>query len=79
MQCPAILNPSPWTADDYLIDHSIMFYLMDEQGNFVDYFGKSLAVEAIADKISRSIIHEPHARNPNPQTLNPEDSQVNYA
>jgi len=31
-----------------------MFYLMDEQGNFVDYFGKSLAVEAIADKISRS-------------------------
>jgi hypothetical protein len=30
-----------------------MFYLMDEQGNFVDYFGKSLSVEAIADKISR--------------------------
>ena len=36
-----------------MIDHSIMFYLMDEQGNFVDYFGKSLSVEAIADKISR--------------------------
>ena len=41
--------------DDYLIDHSIMFYLMDDQGNFVDYFGKSLAPEAIADKITKYV------------------------
>jgi len=42
-------------ADDYLIDHSIMFYLMDDQGNFVDYFGKSLSTDAIADKITKYI------------------------
>lgn len=27
---------------DYLIDHSIMFYLMDEDGEFTDYFGLTL-------------------------------------
>lgn len=42
-------------ADDYLIDHSIMFYLMDDEGNFVDYFGKSLSTEAIAEKITKYV------------------------
>ena len=28
---------------DYLIDHSIIFYLMDADGEFCDYFGVSLS------------------------------------
>ena len=40
-------------AGDYLVDHSIMFYLMDADGKFVDYFGKSLSPEDITDKIHK--------------------------
>lgn len=28
-------------GDDYLVDHSIFFYLMDPAGNFVEAFGKT--------------------------------------
>jgi cytochrome oxidase Cu insertion factor (SCO1/SenC/PrrC family) len=38
-------------AGDYLVDHSIMFYVMDDNGQFVDYFGKSLSPEEITDKM----------------------------
>ncbi|EKX37764.1 hypothetical protein GUITHDRAFT_116071 [Guillardia theta CCMP2712] len=40
---------------DYLIDHSILFYMLDPQGNFVDYFGKSLSIEEIAMKIFKYV------------------------
>ena len=29
------------SGDDYLVDHSIFFYLMDPAGNFIEAFGKS--------------------------------------
>ncbi len=28
-------------GDDYLVDHSIFFYLMDPAGNFIEAFGKT--------------------------------------
>jgi protein SCO1/2 len=28
-------------GDDYLVDHSIFFYLVDPEGKVVDTFGKS--------------------------------------
>lgn len=37
---------------DYLIDHSIMFYLMNDKGEYVDYFGKALTAEDITEKIT---------------------------
>jgi len=40
---------------DYLIDHSIMFYLMDEDGEFTDYFGKALTPMEIHDKITKYV------------------------
>eukprot|EP00960_Hanusia_phi_P042227 755378-Hanusia_phi.AAC.4 len=40
---------------DYLIDHSILFYILDPEGNFVDYFGKSLSVEDIAMKVFKYV------------------------
>jgi protein SCO1/2 len=41
--------------ENYLVDHSIFFYLMDRQGAFVDFFGKSLEAEEIAVKIEQQL------------------------
>lgn len=41
---------------DYLIDHSIMFYLMNDKGEYVDYFGKALTAEEITSKITSYMI-----------------------
>eukprot|EP00286_Rhodomonas_abbreviata_P005747 CAMPEP_0181319700 /NCGR_PEP_ID=MMETSP1101-20121128/17719_1 /TAXON_ID=46948 /ORGANISM="Rhodomonas abbreviata, Strain Caron Lab Isolate" /LENGTH=306 /DNA_ID=CAMNT_0023427333 /DNA_START=9 /DNA_END=929 /DNA_ORIENTATION=- len=48
----AVLGSDP---TEYLIDHSIMFYLMDPDGEFADYFGKSLTPDEIHDKITKYI------------------------
>ena len=41
--------------DDYLVDHSIIMYLMDPQGEFVDYFGKNLTAEETSERVIRRI------------------------
>mmetsp|Transcript_7100 Transcript_7100/g.15680 ORF Transcript_7100/g.15680 Transcript_7100/m.15680 type:complete len:266 (-) Transcript_7100:377-1174(-) len=45
----AALGPDP---NDYLIDHSVMFYLVDPLGRFVNYYGANLSSAEIAAKIS---------------------------
>jgi len=40
---------------DYLIDHSIIVYLMDRNGQFLDYFGINLDANQIADRITNHI------------------------
>ena len=42
-------------AGDYLIDHSIISYLIDPEGHFLDYFGKSLSKSEMEDKMSAAI------------------------
>ena len=37
--------------ENYLLDHSIVFYLLDDQGEFVDFFTQSANVNDIARKI----------------------------
>lgn len=44
------------TQDDYLVDHSIFFYLMDPQWKFMDFYGKQLTAEEVAEKMARSIV-----------------------
>jgi len=39
--------PNTKPGDDYLVDHSIFFYLMDPAGNFVEAFGKSSAAHDV--------------------------------
>jgi len=40
--------------DDYIVDHSIIMYLMDPRGQFVDYYGsRGTAVEEIAAGITK--------------------------
>jgi protein SCO1/2 len=41
--------------DDYLVDHSIFFYLMDRQGEFLQYFGKDLTAGELAHKLMMNI------------------------
>jgi protein SCO1/2 len=36
---------------DYLVDHSIFFYLMDPEGKFVDAFGRSVDAKETGDKV----------------------------
>ena len=35
---------------DYLVDHSIYFYLMDPEGEFVEAFGRSNTIEDVVNR-----------------------------
>jgi protein SCO1/2 len=39
--------------DDYLVDHSIFFYFMDPDRNFVDAFGKSSTEADVIERVKR--------------------------
>ncbi|KAJ3368828.1 Cu-binding protein [Allomyces arbusculus] len=43
--------PEENVDDDYLVDHSIFFYLMDPQGAFVDAYGKNLLADQVAARM----------------------------
>ncbi|GAA5902813.1 hypothetical protein JCM6882_009132 [Rhodosporidiobolus microsporus] len=43
--------PNAKPTDDYLVDHSIFFYLMDPNGKFVDAFGRSMGAPDVTTKV----------------------------
>ncbi|XP_952475.1 sco1/2-like protein, putative [Theileria annulata] len=43
------------TEQDYLIDHSIIHYLMDKDGNFLEFYGKNTNSQEMAKAISNVI------------------------
>ncbi|MBW0460750.1 hypothetical protein O181_000465 [Austropuccinia psidii MF-1] len=43
--------PNVKPGDDYLVDHSIFFYLMAPNGNFVDAFGKIFSKDDVYEKV----------------------------
>jgi protein SCO1/2 len=47
--------PDASENDDYLVDHSIFFYLMDPRGQFVDAFGKSQTADMVKEKVDKAI------------------------
>lgn len=47
--------PDVKPGQDYLVDHSIFFYLMDSEGNFVDVIGREATAEEGAEKIRKHI------------------------
>jgi protein SCO1/2 len=47
--------PDATASDDYLVDHSIFFYLMNPRGEFVDAFGKSHTPEQVQQKVDAAI------------------------
>lgn len=47
--------PNAKEDDDYLVDHSIFFYLMDPEGRFVEAFGKSSEAEEVVERVHREV------------------------
>lgn len=56
--------PNTKPGDDYLVDHSIFFYLMDPAGQFVDAYGKSQTEETVRIKVAEAIQKWKAAGNP---------------
>ncbi len=42
-------------SKDYLVDHSIIMYLIDPKGNFVSFYGKNYTADQLATAISSQI------------------------
>lgn len=47
--------PNAQPGDDYLVDHSIFFYLMDPNGEFVDAYGKSHSAALVRERVAECI------------------------
>lgn len=47
--------PDVKPGQDYLVDHSIFFYLMDSEGQFVDVIGREVDAAAGAEKIRKHV------------------------
>ncbi|CAG8753813.1 4887_t:CDS:10, partial [Dentiscutata erythropus] len=47
--------PKVKPGDEYLVDHSIFFYLMDPNGLFVDAYGKSTTADSVTDSVKGHI------------------------
>lgn len=43
------------SPDDYLVDHSIITYLIDPHGAFVTFYGKNWEMQDLADSIGRHV------------------------
>ncbi|ODV97217.1 hypothetical protein PACTADRAFT_39542, partial [Pachysolen tannophilus NRRL Y-2460] len=56
-------------GQDYLVDHSIFFYLMDPEGEFIDVLGRQYeapeAIEKIKDHINAFVPRETRERQKN--------------
>lgn len=49
-------------GEDYLVDHSIFFYLMDPEGQFVDVLGRNYTEETAVEKIAKDVaVYEPES------------------
>nr|BAN65961.1 SCO1/SenC family protein [Babesia bovis] len=43
------------TDQDYLIDHSIIHYLLDENGEFIEFYSKNVNAKEMADDIAKIV------------------------
>lgn len=43
---------------DYLIDHSIIHYFIGRNGKFIDFFGKNMTAQEMADKMKCAILED---------------------
>jgi protein SCO1/2 len=62
-------KPPSDNSTDYLVDHSIFTYLLDREGNFVDYFGVNKDEDQIIDALKQHIGKREKIRIPLRQRL----------
>eukprot|EP00887_Chlorella_sp_A99_P007715 scaffold20.g7715.t1 len=48
-------NKTGDSADDYLVDHSIITYLLDPEGKFVTFYGKNFTAEEMARSLGQHV------------------------
>ena len=48
-------TPEEIKRGDYLLDHSIISYLVDPEGEFADYYGKSLSADEMYGRVAKLI------------------------
>ncbi|XP_035222136.1 protein SCO1 homolog, mitochondrial-like [Stegodyphus dumicola] len=49
--------------DDYIVDHTIIHYLVDPEGEFVDYYGQTKTAEQVANAISMQMLKYKKAKD----------------
>lgn len=47
--------PNVAEGEDYLVDHSIFFYLMDPEGKFVDCYAKDTTAQQVKDSFKEYV------------------------
>jgi hypothetical protein len=60
-------SEGPRTAgpDDYIVDHTVIMYLIDPDGHFHDYYGQNRKAEEIADVIRLKVLKFERAKTQN--------------
>jgi protein SCO1/2 len=51
-------------GDDYLVDHSIILYLMDRNGDFLQFFGQTKSSAQITEAIEQFLKDEKQTTTP---------------
>jgi protein SCO1/2 len=48
-------KPDVTESNDYLVDHTIIVYLLDTEGNFAAYYGQNTNADDMAKSIAKHI------------------------
>ncbi|KAF0853126.1 mitochondrial CIV assembly protein Sco1 [Andalucia godoyi] len=48
-------KPDDSAGDDYVVDHSIIMYVLHPSGEFIDYYGKNLNADEVTQKLTAHI------------------------
>ena len=62
-QCNIQANEQENDEDDYLVDHSIVLYLISPDGEFLDFFTQRMTVKDVVGKIDKYMKDPKYAKS----------------